>query len=124
MKTLESIREEKKLSAGKSVVTKKTMVFSKNPETACIIPVGTYLKVHFSGLNNAFIYFEYNGALRTSLTRSAYHYFSGFIKEPSLKALDSWERNGFCKSITGGKTEPDGFTPDGAPSWLLALGII
>ena len=46
-----------------------------------------------------------------------------FMKEPSMKALENMG-DGIAKSVTGKKVEPDGYGPDGSPSWLLALGMI
>ena len=46
-----------------------------------------------------------------------------FMKEPSMKALENMG-DGIAKSVTGKKVEPDGYGPDGSPSWLLALGYI
>jgi hypothetical protein len=49
-------------------------------------------------------------------------YFGGSV--PSVKTLERWELEGYCKTVTGQKTEPDGYGLDGSPSWLLALGMI
>ena len=48
---------------------------------------------------------------------------SGF-KMPSEKTLEKWSFDGVAQSVTGKKVEPDGIGPDGAPSWLLVLGIL
>lgn len=45
-------------------------------------------------------------------------------KEPSIKQLEKWEEQGFCKATDGCKVEPDGVCPHGKPSWLLELGLI
>ncbi len=44
-------------------------------------------------------------------------------KVPGVATLERWSDNGVCKTPFGGRTEPDGWT-DGAPSWLLFLGMI
>ena len=49
-------------------------------------------------------------------------YFGG--REPSEKTLEKWVNEGWARTITGHKTEPDGYGPDGSPSWLIALGMI
>jgi hypothetical protein len=49
-------------------------------------------------------------------------YFGG--KEPGARTMMKWENDGYSKTVTGYKTEPDGYGPDGSPSWLLALGYI
>lgn len=43
---------------------------------------------------------------------------------PSLNTLERWGNDGLCDTLTGDSVEPDGVGPDGAPSWLLALGMI
>jgi len=48
---------------------------------------------------------------------------SGFVK-PSLITMEKWSDEGYSKTPTGKKTEPDGYADDGSPSWLLALGLI
>jgi len=48
---------------------------------------------------------------------------SGFAK-PSLITMEKWNSEGYAKTPTGKKVEPDGYAEDGSPSWLLALGYI
>lgn len=43
---------------------------------------------------------------------------------PSAATLDKWSNDGVCRTVTGDMVEPDGEGPDGAPSWLVALGLI
>jgi hypothetical protein len=43
---------------------------------------------------------------------------------PSLAELEEWMLDSVCERPTGDSVEPDGQGPDGAPSWLLALGLI
>ena len=50
------------------------------------------------------------------------HYFG--VNVPSVKTLEKWSDSGKCKSVFGKTVEPDGVDPEGAPSWLLALGLI
>lgn len=50
--------------------------------------------------------------------------FSIFYKMPSMKSLEKWSDEGICKSVSGHRVEPDGYGPDGSPSWLLALGMV
>jgi len=48
---------------------------------------------------------------------------SGFAL-PSIMTRQKWVSDGYAKTPTGKKVEPDGFADDGSPSWLLALGYI
>jgi hypothetical protein len=51
------------------------------------------------------------------------HYCS-VIKPPDLNDLMSEDLDGVVESIDGEMVEPDGHSPDGFPSWLLALGML
>jgi len=44
--------------------------------------------------------------------------------EPDLETVQEWLDEGGCMSVTGHWVEPDGYGPDGSPSWLLVLGVI
>lgn len=48
---------------------------------------------------------------------------SGFTK-PSPSTMEKWVEDGYAKTPTGKRVEPDGYAEDGSPSWLLALGYI
>ena len=53
------------------------------------------------------------------------HDFKGAgIKMPSKRKLDWWSFDSVCKSVFGTDVEPDGWSYDGSPSWLLALNLI
>lgn len=43
---------------------------------------------------------------------------------PTTDQLEEWVMDSVCESITGDTVEPDGYGPDGAPSWLIALGLV
>jgi len=57
-------------------------------------------------------------------TGSLYKYVSGFHKAPGMNTLEKWMADGVAKTVTGQRIEPDGWGTDGAPSWLLAIGVI
>lgn len=124
IKTLATIKDEYKLSAPKTVTTKRDLTYSKIPETACTIPAGTQLQVHFSDVRHSRIFFEYNDALRAATVENAHKNFTGFHKVPGMKALERMAFDGIAKTCTGKRTEPDGTGPDGSPSWLLVIGVI
>lgn len=46
------------------------------------------------------------------------------FRAPSLKSLEKWYNEGYCKSIAGERVEPDGWDSKGTPSWFLALSLI
>ena len=43
---------------------------------------------------------------------------------PSYLTLEEWVRKDRCETPSGDVVETDGRGPDGAPSWLSALGMI
>jgi hypothetical protein len=43
---------------------------------------------------------------------------------PTVAQLERWSYDSICETPTGDRVEPDGTGPDGAPSWLIALGMI
>ena len=45
------------------------------------------------------------------------------FKVPDQEQLEEWVNECGCETVAGEWTEPDGWT-NGAPSWLLALGMI
>lgn len=49
--------------------------------------------------------------------------FSG-IDVPTIEELYEMTTDGYCTSIMGEDTEPDGHDSDGWPSWMLAYGFI
>ena len=48
---------------------------------------------------------------------------TGFAK-PTYAMLERWSMEGVGKTPTGKTTEPDGYAPDGSPSWMLVMGLI
>jgi hypothetical protein len=124
MKTLNDIRNELKLGPPVTTRTKIELTWSKNPETACVIPAGTELQVHFSEVNPSSMYFEYAGALRSAKLVLASKKYTGFAKPPGMKTLERYNYDGVAKTPTGHRVEPDGFGPDGSASWLLIMGLI
>ena len=111
----------------KEVETKREMVWGPDlHESPCNIPVGTKLTIYWSKNNPSRVYFEYAGHLRCTRVSLMHKTFCGkFSKMPSATTLQKWEWDGgFCKTVLGEKTEPDGHGPSGAPSWMLVAGII
>lgn len=50
--------------------------------------------------------------------------FGAFFPKPDTEELEEMVNDGICETVTGERTEPDGYGCDGSPSWLLALGMI
>jgi hypothetical protein len=91
-----------------------------------IIPVGARVHIDFApkSLQPYFVYVTYGDYVyKTNIERN-HHKYTGFTKQPTDKTLQKRSFDGISKSITGKKVEPDGYGPDGAPSWELVLGYI
>jgi len=43
---------------------------------------------------------------------------------PDDETLKQWFHDGICESLDGHRVELDGYSPDGAPSYFIALGMI
>jgi hypothetical protein len=61
---------------------------------------------------------------QTGLANKAHERFTGIGKVPGFRTLEKYSNDGIAKTVTGEKTEPDGFGSDGSPSWMLVVGII
>lgn len=58
-------------------------------------------------------------------TMNLFRYLRGFQKPPGMRSLEMMSENARATTVTGKRNvEPDGYGPDGSPSWLLALGFI
>jgi len=92
-----------------------------------VIPVGSKGDLEFKAPSewSASVGFDALGGRRVSLnSKNLFGYFGRpFTPAPSLSALEKMG-DGLAKSVTGKTVEPDGYGPDGSPSWLLVLGYI
>jgi hypothetical protein len=82
-----------------------------------IIPKGTVLDWKGPGKMETVGLFDYRGRELKMRYRSV-------IQTPSMDELEEWSNDGICESVFGERVEPDGHDEDGAPSWLLAMGMI
>ncbi len=46
------------------------------------------------------------------------------IETPGEEMLSLWCADSVVESVLGFQVEPDGYDPEGSPSWLLALDLI
>lgn len=115
-------------------VTKKDLRL-KNGD---VIPKGTPAEVmfhghtHSKGASNVMLRLQFTGAsgrdyqqepMSTNIL-SLSESISGFGKRPSFAQMEKWEGDGYSMTPTGKRVEPDGYGPDGSPSWMLVLGLI
>lgn len=89
------------------------------------IPAGVSVHIDFSPkLHPDRIYITFGDEIKISRTQFASDRFTGISKPPSLKSLEKQCNDGIVKSVTGKRVEPDGWGPDGSPSWLLVISLI
>jgi hypothetical protein len=95
-------------------------------EVVFTIPAGSKVHVDFSPKKHSSnIFVTFGDEVKISRGATASNWLKKFSKTPSIKTLQKWEwDSGICKTITGHKTEPDGYGPDGSPSWMLVMGMI
>ena len=43
---------------------------------------------------------------------------------PTLRTMECWSNDGVAMTVDGQRIEPDGVASNGAPSWLLVVGVI
>lgn len=91
-----------------------------------IIPKGTRLILEFREGSPELVTCAMpdGNKFNVAANRAKTYFGAPFTPEPSLKTLERWSDDGIARSLTGGKCEPDGFSTDGAPAWLLALGLV
>jgi len=112
---------------------KKTLRDLKLKKDNTVIPAGTVCDIEFkvceegtelpSGKIAEFTHPYMSVTLPNGTVIRTKHY-SAFFTAPSVNVMEKWNEDGVAKTVTGHRTEPDGYGPDGSPSWLLALGII
>lgn len=89
------------------------------------IPKGVTVKIYFSPKVYPSKYFlVYDNFIGSGQVSFANKKLSGINKPPTLSTLERRNSSGISKSVTGKIVEPDGFGPDGSPSWELVMGII
>lgn len=107
----------------KNTTTKKEIVF---PKSGTVFPAGTSLTVYFDPENNSRVYLDppSTPSRRAIRLDNAHKYLTGFNKCPGMATLERYSNDGVAKTPTGHRVEPDGYGPDGSPSWLLVIGVI
>lgn len=113
---------ERFLGAARSGFTFKRDVKLKD---GSVIPAGTEATVTYDGKSTL-------GYVQTMLRpepfrisiRSLTVLLNGYPKMPGLSRLEKMSDEGVATTPTGKRVEPDGFGPDGSPSWMLVAGVI
>lgn len=94
-------------------------------ELTAVLNAGECVKVWFSPkMYSGSIFVQYKDFVGVSKAVNAHQWLTKFTKMPTMRTLEKYSWDGIAKTVIGEKTEPDGFGPTGAPSWLLVVGII
>jgi len=114
-------------ASGRSqTASKKTIVVTDlKLRDGTVYPRGTSAEVVFSERTPSISEVIIEGRTLKLKTPSLYRYFRGFPKPPSMRTLEKWNSEGLGSTVTGQRgIEGDGYGSDGAPSWMLAMGLI
>ncbi len=102
-------------------LTLKTSLILKDGR---IFPPGTNFTIESFDENNKAVFNDKLGKPFRLKAARLHKYFVGLKKAPSMNTLERQSNDGYCNTVFGHKTEPDGHGLHGEPSWLLALGMI
>lgn len=122
----EMVVASKLVKLAKEIVSKKSYALLKDVKTKNdSFDKGEMLSV--VKYNNSFPYsvtLETNDGRKLS-TRDerAYKILKGFPKPPSIRTMEKWMDDGVARAVDGARVEPDGVSPDGAPSWISVIGF-
>lgn len=91
-----------------------------------VTPAGTKVHIDFApkSLQSTLMYVTVGENVYKTNIIVAHRKYTGFLKPPGQKILERQSNDCVAKSVTGKRVEPDGYGPDGSPSWLLVLGFI
>jgi hypothetical protein len=124
MNVTEYNAQKKELGITASGISSKAKIDLKWKDGS-ITPAGTSVHIDFCELRPGRIYVTVGDVVyKTGLVNKAHERFTGINKVPGPRTLEKYSNDGIAKTVTGEKTEPDGFGSDGSPSWLLVVGII
>lgn len=111
----------KKAAAGIPVTLKREVKL----KDGTVLPKGAQGSLRFNANAPRVVTVDFDMRPNTNLgVAGLYENFGRpFMKVPSMRTLTQMGE-GLSKSVTGKTVEPDGYGPDGSPSWLLVLGMI
>lgn len=124
MNVTEYNARKKELGVTASGITSKAKIDLKWKD-GTVTPAGTPLHIDFCDIRAGRIYvIDGDRVYQTGLANKAHERFTGINKVPGLRTLEKYSYDGIAKTVTGERTEPDGYGSNGAPSWLLVVGVI
>lgn len=123
----ELLRVAREISAGSgSVGSRYRLLKDLSTKSGTQFKTGEELKVVEYGRDYPYLVKLQADDGRRLATRvqGAYAVLSGFPKPPSVGTMEKWDEDGASKAVDGTRVEPDGYSPSGAPSWMLVMGIV
>lgn len=90
------------------------MAVKKEKSIVCIKDGQWFVKTPKPGMKDA---------LRARLVEQGYS-IRKEVTVPSVRTMEKWSQDGVARTLMGNRIEPDGYTADGCPSWLIHLGVI
>jgi hypothetical protein len=123
MNVTEYNAQKKELGIIGSGINSKTKMELKWKDGS-VTPAGSPVHIDFCELRAGRIYVTDGDKVYKTGLVNAPKYYTGINKIPTMKTLQKYMWDGIARTVTGEKTEPDGFGTNGAPSWLLVVGII
>lgn len=85
-----------------------------------VLKARTPVTVTYRG--DLFAVLGHDGLQHTTKVKNLPAILKGYPKAPSLATLQKWADDLVSMTPTGVRVEPDGYGPDGSPSWLLVMG--
>lgn len=107
-------------SSGISSKTKKQL----NWKDGTVTPINTTVHIDFSEKTPSRMFVVAGDRVYRTKIVNAHSGFTGINKTPTMKTLQKYSWDGIARTVTGEKTEPDGYGTNGAPSWMLVTEII
>jgi len=121
MRTFKECQTELELKPVGQFIFKKACHFPKSGDT---IPAGTEVTLFYSPKAYNRVYLDRGSFAKTIKLANCHGYFKGFYKMPTMRTLEKQGNDAIVTTPTGHRVEPDGYGPDGIPSWLMVLGVI
>jgi hypothetical protein len=87
-----------------------------------VIPEGSTISVQWSEFPAGVNLVTWNGRELKLSGRSIGKALAGEL--PTNDDMEDWVCDSICDTPTGHSVEPDGWGPDGVPSWLMLAGVI
>lgn len=103
--------------------SKFILVSDLKSSTGRIFPKGSEVEVKPFGVHGIKVFHQDHAKAICVKYERASVYLQGFPKPPSQKQIERWYEQGICQSVDGKRVEPDGYSPNEWPSWMIVMGV-